>query len=83
MSESFRPGTSQFQTALLRKLKNMQPDFDVEFVSRENGTTFRLRDARGRARSDLITINPRQTNALELARLQEMLTLAGFPGKHD
>jgi hypothetical protein len=83
MSESLRPGTPQFQTALLRKLKNIQPDFDVEFVRRENGTTFRLRDFQGRARSGLITINPRQTNVLELARLQELLTRAGFPGKHD
>jgi hypothetical protein len=83
MSKSFRPGTPQFQTALLRKLKNLQPGFDVEFVNSQNGTTFRLRDAQGRARSGLITINARQTNALELARLQAMLARAGFPGIND
>jgi hypothetical protein len=78
MPTHLRVSTPQFRTALIRKLKNLHPGFQVEFVEVNRGVAFLLRDKRGRARSTVINIYRNSGDALERAKLEALLEAAGF-----
>jgi hypothetical protein len=70
-----KPSSPQFRTALIRKLKNIAPDFHPEFVETVYGVSFRMIDKNGRARSDIVTISRNPTGST----LARYLRSAGFP----
>lgn len=74
-----RPATPQFRTALLRRIKNVAPGYDVEFFEDSYGIAFRLKDAAGAYRCRLIRISERD-HSLDRSHLQALLKRAGFPG---
>lgn len=76
-----KPGTSQFRTALIRKLGNIEPDYSVEFFEAENRTIFRMVDQMGRSRSKKITINESRLDGLETDVLRRYLNMAKFHAK--
>jgi len=71
--------TPQFRTALIRKLKNIEPEYEVEFFKTDNGIAFRLLDKSGRYRSKIINIGSRVSDGLEKSYLERQLRFAGFP----
>jgi hypothetical protein len=80
MAEFITVSTPQFRTALIRKLKNIAPDYHTEFLERERGIGFRMTDRLGRIRSKPMTIYRNDGRALERKRLEALLQAAGFPG---
>jgi hypothetical protein len=81
MTKPFSPTTPQFRMALVRRLKSMEPDFEVAFADSRGGISFRMMDEFGRWRSRRISIYVNDGHALDRARLREALRRAGFPGK--
>ncbi|MEO1542898.1 MAG: hypothetical protein AAFR75_02620 [Pseudomonadota bacterium] len=81
MEIKFKPGTPQFRTALIRRMRNLEPDYEIEFLDTDNGTMFRLIDSLGRPRSEKITITTRHSDSLQTEQLRRTLKSAGFPGK--
>lgn len=73
------PATPQFRTALLRRIKNVAPGYDVEFFEHETGLAFRLKDTAGRYRCALIQVRERE-RALDRSHIKALLKQAGFPG---
>jgi len=82
-ADSIRVSTPQFRTALVRKLRNIAPGYQPEFVEQERGLCFRMIDRSGRIRSKLMTINRNSGRVLERTCLEAMLKAAGFPGKPE
>jgi hypothetical protein len=78
---SVPPATSpQFRVALIRKLGNMIPDCTVEFVKDEReGVAFRLKDSRGRYRSNLVHIQRSWPRILDATSLAQILRRGGTP----
>ena len=73
--------TPQFRTAVVRRLKNIAPDYEVEFVQTKRGVAFRLKDKAGRYRSMIVTVYRSRTgHALDRSKLDALLKAAGFPG---
>lgn len=71
----------QFRTGLVRRLKNMLPDYSVEFVDSRSGIAFRLKDRAGRYRSGIVTVHRNSDgHALDRSHLERLLKGAGFPG---
>lgn len=83
MASKNKPGTVQFRTALLRKLKNLEPDYKVEFFATEGRTVFRMIDKLGRPRSKKISISALAPDSLQKQYLQWHLKWADFPKKHS
>lgn len=81
MDNKPNPKSPQFLTALVRKLKNIEPDYDVQFTETSGGVAFRMIDVQGRYRSKIINIGYKQQDALTSSRLQSHLRTSGFPGK--
>lgn len=81
MTKRLSAETPQFRTGVIRRLKNIAPDFSVEFVTGKSGVAFRLKDEAGRYRSKVVTVY-RYANghALDRSRLESLLKRAGFPG---
>ena len=71
-----KPGTQQFRTALMRKLKNLAPDYQVEFFDKDNRTIFRMTDNQGRARSEKISYNVGYSGKIEKKELEWKLKQA-------
>jgi hypothetical protein len=67
--------TPQFRTDLIRRLKNLFPDCEPEFVAGSGqGLRFRLKDKRGRYRSELVHFQRYRTDLLTRgALLREVL----------
>jgi hypothetical protein len=70
--------TPQFRTALIRKLKNIAPEHEIQFLEAERGIAFRLLDREGRVQSLPITMHRNNGHALERARLEILLLGARF-----
>ena len=79
MSSSTPSGTPQLQTALVRKLKNIEPDYRVEFIHIDDIVGFRIVDNQGRFRSKLIDIKRIGKEQLKTGRLRSLLKSNGFP----
>ncbi|MEO1283111.1 MAG: hypothetical protein AAFV69_15430 [Pseudomonadota bacterium] len=45
MEIKFKPGTPQFRTALIRRMRKLEPDYEIEVLDTDNGTMFRLIDS--------------------------------------
>ena len=72
----------QFRTMLIRKLSNVIPSCDVEFVDGlERGIGFRLKDKRGRYRSNIIRIYRNGPTVLDRDRLIWSIRREGNPGQ--
>lgn len=72
--------TPQFRTGLVRRLKNMAPEYSVEFVDSKRGVAFRMKDGRGRYRSEIVQVHSnRDGHALDRSSLERLLEGAGFP----
>lgn len=71
--------TPQFRRTLVRKLKNLAPGFDVEFLEAERAIAFQIKDAKNRVRSSVIRIYRNTRNSLTGASLKMLLHRAGFP----
>ena len=81
MNRPEKPGNPQFRTALIRKLKNVAPDYDIQFVETASGVAFRMIDSAGRYRSKIVKIGARTNHGLEKSYLESRLKSAGFPKK--
>jgi hypothetical protein len=80
-ADALKVSTPQFRTALVRKLRNIAPGYQPEFIEQERGLCFRMTDRLGRTRSKRMTINRNNGRVLERKSLEAMLKAAGFPGK--
>jgi hypothetical protein len=78
---SLVPITSpQFRTQLLRKLANLAPGCKVEFLEgMRTGIGFRLKDGRGRFRSNIVRIHRNSAHTLEASSLRRSICGAGVP----
>jgi hypothetical protein len=79
MTNPLRVSAPQFRTALIRKLRNIAPAYEPEFLDADRGIAFRMKDKRGRARSLRISIYRNSGHVLERANLERLLASAGFP----
>jgi len=75
------PVTSpQFRSQLLRKLGNLVPGHKVEFVDGvRTGIGFRLKDSRGRYRSNIVRIHRNSQSTLDESSLVQSICGAGVP----
>ena len=71
--------TPQFQTDLVRKLRNLFPDCETEFQQADRGITFRLRDRQGRYRSNRVSVYRYHERVLDRANLKRAIRQAGSP----
>lgn len=71
--------THQFKLALVRKLKNLVPDCEVEWIECDSGLGFVLVDGRGRRRSNLIRFHRYSDDLLTKHRLTLAIIRAGMP----
>ena len=69
----------QFRAQLVRKLSNLVPDHKVEFVEARTGIGFRLKDGRGRYRSNVVRIHRISARTLEASSLIRAICGAGVP----
>jgi hypothetical protein len=76
---AFPVSTPQFRTALIRKLANLAPGFAPRFEPAPRGIAFRMFDARGRARSEIVVIYRNDGTVLQRMKLLALLDRAGFP----
>jgi hypothetical protein len=78
---SLLPITSpQFRVRLIRKLANLVPECIVEFeVSDRPGVAFRLKDKRGRYRSNLVHFHRNFPRLLEASQLVQAIRGMGIP----
>jgi hypothetical protein len=64
--------TSQFRTALIRRLKNLFPSCVPEFIEGAGpGLSFRLKDSRGRYRSEVVHLHRYRTGLLTRDALRD------------
>jgi hypothetical protein len=75
------PVTSpQFRVLLIRKLGNLVPGHKVEFVEGlRSGVGFRLKDGRGRYRSNVVRIHRNRPRTLDASSLVHLIVGAGIP----
>lgn len=70
----------QFRVSLIRKLANLAPGCAVEFVEGVSpGIGFRLKDSRGRYRSNVVRIYRNGPRVLEAAEISRSIRGAGMP----
>jgi hypothetical protein len=70
----------QFRVRLIRKLANLAPGHTVEFVEGlPSGIGFRLKDRRGRYRSNVVRIHRSGPHTLEASSLVHSIRGAGVP----
>lgn len=80
MAKSAPVSSPHFRVTLIRKLNNLVPGCTVEFVEGiRPGIGFRLKDKRGRYRSNVVRINRNAPDVLSSARLSESIWGAGTP----
>jgi hypothetical protein len=79
MTKSIDPSTPQFRTSLSHKIKNIEPDYDVEILDSKRGFAFRMIDSAGRHRSEIINIYVNNGHALDRSKLEWLLRPAEFP----
>lgn len=80
MAKPIQVTTSQFKTMLVRRLKNIVPSCELEFVDGlERGIGFRLKDGRGRYRSNMIRIYRYRPDVLDRDKLTRSIRRAGIP----
>jgi hypothetical protein len=79
MDKPPNPSTPQFRTALIRKLKNIEPDYDVEIFDRKRGVAFRMIDKLGHPRSGIVSLFVNRGHALDRSNLKRRIRAAGFP----
>ncbi|MEL7259094.1 MAG: hypothetical protein AAFN80_14815 [Pseudomonadota bacterium] len=68
----------QFRTALIRKLKNLFPNYQPEFLEAKQGVSFVMKDNRGRTCSRPVQIYRNTGNCLQTEKLKQQLTGAQF-----
>jgi hypothetical protein len=83
VSRLLKVSTPQFRSALIRKLKNIAPDFHPEFLETSRGVSFHMLDGAGHSRSKPVTIYRNRPDVLHKETLLSALRAAGFPGKPD
>ena len=72
--------TPQFRTMLVRKLGNIFPSCDVEWVdTKGKGVKFRLRDKTGQHRSNVVTIHRVRDDVLTASNLMAAVRCQGNP----
>jgi hypothetical protein len=80
MPNSLPVSSPQFRISLLRKLGNLVPTCKVKFVDDTRPrVAFRLKDARGRYRSNLVHIHRNSSHTLESLSLARSIRGAGIP----
>ena len=79
MATVARVKTPQFRTQLTRRLRNLFPDCEPEFHEADQGVTFRLRDLRGRYRSNRVRLYRFHKHILDRANLVRAIQQAGAP----
>jgi hypothetical protein len=80
MPKALPVSSPQFRVSLLRKLGNLVPACRVEFVDTTRpGVAFRLKDGRGRYRSNLVHIHRNSAHTLESLSLTRAIRGAGIP----
>jgi hypothetical protein len=67
--------TPQFRTSLVRKLKNLFPDYSVEFLPADRGLKFRLTDAQNEYRSEVAQIHRHTDGVLNKSSLLGLIRL--------
>lgn len=72
--------TDQTKTKLIRKLKTMEPDYQVVFSDNGTHTFFRLMDETEQFRSKNIMLPKDRAEFIETRNIRRKLELAGFPG---
>jgi hypothetical protein len=80
MKEGVSVTSPQFKTMLLRKLKNIAPTCEVEFVEGlDKGIGFLLKDPQGRYRSKVVRIYRHNPGTLEKKELIDAIKKEGMP----
>ena len=70
----------QFQTALIRKLKNVAPSCTVEIIQEmDRGIGFRLRDSCGRYRTNIVRLYRYHPDVLNKENLKRRIIFSGVP----
>lgn len=73
--------TPQFRSLLIRKMNNLEPSYELEFLNADRGLAFRMKDSNGRYRSKVINIYVDNNNTLTTDNLRRLLQNAEFPAK--
>lgn len=72
--------THQFKTELIRKLKNIAPTCEVEFIDNlKTGIGFRLKDTQHRYRSNIVRFSRYREDLLGKDSLVSAIKNAGVP----
>ena len=71
------------KTKLIRKLKTMEPDFQVVFSDNGTHTFFRMVDENENFRSEKIMLPQDRTEFFNTRNIRRKLELAGFPGDFE
>jgi len=79
MPGHLRASTPQFRTALIRKLRNLYPGYEPDFMPADRGVAFRMKDKNGRLCSSTIGIVRNNGDTLQRRWLEARLKSAGFP----
>jgi hypothetical protein len=80
MSKFVPARSPQFRVSLMRKLGNLAPGCKVEFIEDVAwGVGFRLKDARGRYRSNVVKIHRSGPHVLDAEALVRAIRGAGIP----
>ena len=80
MKKPLSPETPQFRTALIRKLRNLIPDYKPEFLNTEKGICFVIMDFDGNICSNPITIYRNKGDALQTTSLIRAFKRGNFRG---
>jgi len=80
MKKPLLPETPQFRTALIRKLKNLIPNYKPEFINTDTGICFVIMDFDGNVCSNPITISRNTGDALQTASLFRAFKRGNFRG---
>jgi hypothetical protein len=79
MPKRISVATPQFRTLLVRKLKNLFPNYSVEFLHAERGLSFRLKDEQGRDCSEIAQVYRHVKGVLSKRSLLGLIRLT--PGR--
>jgi hypothetical protein len=75
--------TAQTKTKLIRKLKTMEPDYQVVIFDDGTHTFFRMVDQSEQFRSEKIMLPKDRVEFFDTRNIRRKLELAGFPGKFE
>ena len=81
MADRRPPASSPaFRLALIRRLRNLLPDCSVEIIEDDKpGIAFRVKDSRGRDRTEIIRINRNLPHTLDRSNLTNLIASGRVP----